>query len=105
MKRLAASKCGVAHLRGLIWSRTGHGPKAKNNNQPDCELTKEAIEACKASALTKCPPAADEEVEFQEQDQDSANEYALDAQMPEGGGEEDAEMAEGEEQAGEEMEE
>ena len=60
VERLAASSGGVGHLRVLIWSRTGHGPKAKKNKAPDCLLTKEALVACEASPTTKCPPAIDE---------------------------------------------
>jgi hypothetical protein len=103
VERLAAVKGGVTHLRNLIWSRTAHGPKAKNNTKPDCELTKEAIAACTASAVTKCPPATDEDPELSAQEQ--ADSMEMDALVPEGGGEEDAEMPEGEAPAGEAMEE
>ena len=64
-----------------------HGPKAKNNKAPDCALTKEAIEACKACGSTKCPPEEDEAPQLAP----AAGEAA-----------EDEEMAEGEEAEGEE---
>ena len=109
VERLAGSYGGVGHLRVLIWSRTGHGPKAKNNTAPDCLLTAEATAACLASAVTKCPPEIDEapvlsgEGSGGEGSGGEGSGAAEEADGPSTADEE--EMAEGEAEEGEEMDE
>ena len=49
------SKLKVCALKGLVVSRTGHCPKAKNNKPPACELLAEARAAIAASRSTMCP--------------------------------------------------
>ena len=89
---LGEARGATKHLRELIWSRTGHGPKAKNN--ANGELTAEAEKACKDQPSSLCPRDENEnEDEFEDEFEEEGEEEGGEEGEEEGGGEEEGEPA------------